>query len=215
MTRLILLQRAQVVSKPEYQAWAATFGDKITHLYVNAAATGGSPVLLSSRAMQARLNALNQSVFPLQYSDQVGGEPALQEKLPEAAGHHVKALPGQNLLKLVLRPLAKQGLCYGACARVLQHGIVIADGELVLQGGKVGREGKGAERAGTDRVSILHQIPAVQYCRKLFVLPANYVGVLYEPRTMYRHVSRGTTYRNCVSPLVSRKVAAVFPSSRL
>lgn len=104
-----------MVARPEYQAWAATFGDKITHLYVNAAATGGTPVLPSSRAMQARLNALNQSLFPLQYSDRVGGTAAPLEKLPEAAGH-VKALPGQNLLKLVLRPAAKQGLCYGARA---------------------------------------------------------------------------------------------------
>lgn len=101
-----------MVEKPEYQEWAAKFGNRITHMYVNAAATASAPILLSSRAMQARLNVLNRGLFPLQYMDLLKGEKGMQENLPP--GNGVKALPGKNLLKLVLRPANRQGINYGA-----------------------------------------------------------------------------------------------------
>eukprot|EP00884_Botryococcus_braunii_P017400 jgi/Botrbrau1/4343/Bobra.0232s0032.1 len=85
-------------------------------MYVNAAATGSAPILLSSRAMQARLNVLNRGLFPLQYMDLLKGEDVLQENLPPANG--VKALPGKNLLKLVLRPANKQGINYEEVPKV-------------------------------------------------------------------------------------------------
>ncbi len=102
----------QVIAMPEYQAWAAAFSDNMTHIYVNSVATGASPVMLTSRGLQARLNVIHPGVFPLPQVDvPAGGDAACSgNALPGGAG---PVVAGQNLIKMGLRPVSHQGLSKG------------------------------------------------------------------------------------------------------
>lgn len=83
---------AQVVGLPEYQTWLRGFPEGTRHIL--AAAWKGCPVLESSAELQARLNAVAPQFFPLHQQRSL---PVLDEQ-----GSHVT--PGQNLLRIHLRP---------------------------------------------------------------------------------------------------------------
>ena len=56
---------AEVAALPEYRSWAAAFGGGATHIMANSAVNAGRTVMSSSALIQARLNVLSPSVFPL------------------------------------------------------------------------------------------------------------------------------------------------------
>lgn len=62
----------QVVEKQEYQAWCAKFGPSTSHIFVNRVATGGAPVMASSALLQAKLNAVHPTIFPMHQHDSAG-----------------------------------------------------------------------------------------------------------------------------------------------
>ena len=60
-----LLSLCQVMELPAYQEWSAQFGPDTQHIYVNSKATRAATIMTSSAVIQARLNCLDESVFPL------------------------------------------------------------------------------------------------------------------------------------------------------
>lgn len=55
----------QIIEREAYQRWQLKFGTKTKHIYANSSATKASPIMMSSAAMQARLNCIHSKIFPL------------------------------------------------------------------------------------------------------------------------------------------------------
>ena len=102
---VVHLAPAEVVRAPAYAAWAASFPPTATHVLAALAPRRGLPVMRSAAAMQAKLHALAPTVFPLQrtLTDAEAEEPAL----PDFGG---AVVPGRDMLRFHLRPVAKRGL---------------------------------------------------------------------------------------------------------
>ncbi|KAL6768056.1 hypothetical protein ACKKBF_B37600 [Auxenochlorella protothecoides x Auxenochlorella symbiontica] len=102
---IVHLTPAGVLALPEYQAWAARFDPGASHILASAAGKAGQPVMRAAAGVQAKLNALDATVFPLQ-----------QSLLPSDGAGSERAIPlpggvaGDNLLRFNLRPVAKRGL---------------------------------------------------------------------------------------------------------
>ncbi|RMZ53860.1 hypothetical protein APUTEX25_005606, partial [Auxenochlorella protothecoides] len=107
---IVHLTPAGVLALPEYQAWAARFDPGASHILASAAGKAGQPVMRAAAGVQAKLNALDATVFPLQQSllpsDGAGSERAIP--LPGMSSHC--GVAGDNLLRFNLRPVAKRGL---------------------------------------------------------------------------------------------------------
>lgn len=55
----------QIIERDAYQRWLSKFGSGTKHLYINSTAAGGHPVMESSALIQARLNVIHPSIFPM------------------------------------------------------------------------------------------------------------------------------------------------------
>lgn len=115
-TLVVHLSPAHITALPAYRTWLQRFGSATKHLLVNAAAAKGATVMTSSATIQAKLNAIDASVFPLPSTCWDGADGAARQPAgSQPEGETV--VPASNLLKYWLRPVARQGLDAGAQPR--------------------------------------------------------------------------------------------------
>ena len=105
---VVHLTPREVVDTPEYKAWMRSFGSKATHLM--AGLVVGATVMESAARLQATLNSIDGTVFPLHCtsSSALGLHDGPGGVLPP--GLPANAVPGRNLHKFHLRPAARIGL---------------------------------------------------------------------------------------------------------
>ena len=93
-----------IARNPEYVSWMSGFGGDVTHVLAAEPAAPGAPVMRASATLQAKLNALAPTFFPLQSAEAVTAASGSSADLPPGC------VAGANMLRFQLRPLAKRGL---------------------------------------------------------------------------------------------------------
>jgi len=100
---VVHLAAANILRHPEYLNWLRAFPAGATHIAPAGFSKDVAPGFLSASRINARLNCINEQVFPLQFANS-------GESLPEVY------MNGDNAIKFQLRPIASLGVDSSAVA---------------------------------------------------------------------------------------------------
>ena len=192
---VVHLTPGPVARKPEYVRWVAGFGDGMVHLLAAEPAGRGAPVMRASATLQAKLNVLAPTFFPLQPAEAVatgGGD-----TLPHGC------VAGTNMLRFQLRPLAKRGLDRQDVAAPLdvdevQLQLQQEKPEVIKAAGEHEQRGEGAEAVPQCVANAGRQELEVTFLGTGAAVPSKYRNVTGVLANLF---DRGALLMDCGEPL--------------
>lgn len=97
---IVHLTPYEIVKEKRYMEWMIRFGKKAEHIFVNERSANATAIMLQATRLQCKLNLIDDRYFPLPRNASSATN----------AWHPEGSIPGKDLLKYILKPIAKKGV---------------------------------------------------------------------------------------------------------